>query len=319
MIAGHAQNARTLGEWLGLPPAALAALAASYERWDGRGWPEKLWGSDPGSGAAGRARRVRGGGPPHRELEGAVAARRAQGSQFDPGLVAVLCADAGKVFHGIDDLSSWEAVVDGEPTLAVPLTAEQLDAALGAVGAFADLKSPHRLGHSAALATLVTDAAARLELPPAEVRLVRRAALVSASAVLGVFQRYQGDPGLWRPVSGSGSGCIRSSPRGCCASPGGLAGIGRLAAMHTERLDGYHLRRPRRQRPSDDGSAAGRRRCLPGDDRTKAVPASPGRRDSRRRAAPRGPRRPPRRDSRRSRARQSPATACAAAARARPG
>jgi HD-GYP domain-containing protein (c-di-GMP phosphodiesterase class II) len=237
MIAGHADNAHTLGEW---PSAALAALAASYERWDGRGWPGKLSGDQ--IPVASRlvvlseyvevAHRTAG-------LDGAVAlARRRSGSQFDPGLVAVLCADAGKVFHGIDDLSSWEAVVDGEPALAVPLTAELFDAALGAIGAFVDLKSPHRLGHSAALATLVTDAAARLELPPAEVRLVRRAALVSAFGRLGVSSAVWGKPG---PLTVGEWERVRLHPQlteRMLHQSSGLAGIGRLAAMHTERLDG---------------------------------------------------------------------------------
>ena len=125
-------------------------------------------------------------------LEGAVAlARRRSGSQFDPGLVAVLCADAGKVFGGIEDLSSWEAVVNSEPALAVRLTAEECDAALAAVGAFADLKSPHRLGHSEALAALVTGAAAPLELPPprsgwcGEPRWSARSAVLASPAPSG--------------------------------------------------------------------------------------------------------------------------------------
>ena len=44
MIAGHAALARSLGEELGLDDEVLAALDASYERWDGRGspgWPEQ--------------------------------------------------------------------------------------------------------------------------------------------------------------------------------------------------------------------------------------------------------------------------------------
>src|SRR6185312_3184059 len=44
MIESHSQIARALGEQLGLSPAVLDALAGSYERWDGRGWPGDLRG-----------------------------------------------------------------------------------------------------------------------------------------------------------------------------------------------------------------------------------------------------------------------------------
>src|SRR4029079_19634192 len=39
MINGHAQMARQLGADLSLPDTVLEALATSYERWDGKGFP----------------------------------------------------------------------------------------------------------------------------------------------------------------------------------------------------------------------------------------------------------------------------------------
>src|SRR3954467_8630247 len=44
MIAPHAGMARALGEQLEMPQDVLDALGASYERWDGRGWPGDLEG-----------------------------------------------------------------------------------------------------------------------------------------------------------------------------------------------------------------------------------------------------------------------------------
>ena len=44
MMAAHARLARALGEELGLPATVLDALAGSYERWDGRGWPDGVAG-----------------------------------------------------------------------------------------------------------------------------------------------------------------------------------------------------------------------------------------------------------------------------------
>ena len=39
MIARHAALARALAERLGLPEAVQEAVGASYEQWDGKGWP----------------------------------------------------------------------------------------------------------------------------------------------------------------------------------------------------------------------------------------------------------------------------------------
>src|SRR6201987_5484362 len=44
MITTHSGLARGLAEQLGLPESVRDAVAASYERWDGRGWPGDLEG-----------------------------------------------------------------------------------------------------------------------------------------------------------------------------------------------------------------------------------------------------------------------------------
>jgi HD domain len=88
MIAAHAEMARTLGEQLELPREVLDALAASYERWDGRGWPGELKGDDvPVASRLAQAaefvevaNRV-GGVDAAREL-----ARERRGEQFDPAV-----------------------------------------------------------------------------------------------------------------------------------------------------------------------------------------------------------------------------------------
>ena len=54
-------------------------------------------------------------------------------SQFDPALVDVICADGEKVFQGIGEVGSWDAVIDAEPALAAELSDEECDRALLAI------------------------------------------------------------------------------------------------------------------------------------------------------------------------------------------
>src|SRR4029077_12957442 len=100
MIAAHARLARALGEELQLPHGALDALGASYERWDGRGWP----GERRGARIPMAARVIqlaefvevahRSGG-----VDAALEyGNHGAGTQFDPDLVAILRADAEKIF-----------------------------------------------------------------------------------------------------------------------------------------------------------------------------------------------------------------------------
>jgi HD-GYP domain-containing protein (c-di-GMP phosphodiesterase class II) len=187
MIAQHARLARSLAEELGLDTAVLDALAASYERWDGKGWPGELAGAQIPLAArviqvaefAEVAHRDRG-------VDAALAfVKRGAATQFDPDIVACLCADPDKIVGGLDDVGSWGAVLDEEPVLR-KLSSHELDEALAAIGRFIDLKTPCTLGHSDALATLVSGAAARLDFPAEDRLNVRRAALTAAYGRLGV-------------------------------------------------------------------------------------------------------------------------------------
>jgi HD domain len=150
MIARHSVMARSLAGEIGLPAAVQEAVAASYEQWDGKGWPGDLKGE-----AVPIAARVSQLAEfievAHRSagVEAAVAlSRRLAGSQFDPDLAASLSSAAGEILHGLDQARTWDEVIAAEPALARPLCGEELDEALGAVADFVDLKSPYTLGHA---------------------------------------------------------------------------------------------------------------------------------------------------------------------------
>src|ERR1051326_4200241 len=91
MIETHSSLARGLAERLGLPEAAQEAVGASYEQWDGKGWPGGLAGEriPIASRLAQFAEFVE---VAHRlgGVDAALAlAERKAGSQFDPALADV--------------------------------------------------------------------------------------------------------------------------------------------------------------------------------------------------------------------------------------
>ena len=188
MITHHAEMARRLGEDLGLGPDVIEALDASYEQWDGRGWPGELSGEAVPMAArlstigeyVEVAHRVAG-------VEGALDLLRHQrGKQFDPRLVEVFLANADAVLADLDAASSWDAVIGAEPALAVVLSDDRFDEALLAIADFVDLKSPYSLGHARSVAELAAEAGSRLGLPANDVRTLRRAGLVHCFGKLGV-------------------------------------------------------------------------------------------------------------------------------------
>jgi response regulator RpfG family c-di-GMP phosphodiesterase len=104
MIERHAVLAGTLAAQLGLSQAVQDAVAASYEQWDGRGWPGRLAGEwiPVAPRLAQLAEFVE---VAHRvggvDAASALAARRA-GTQFDPALAALLRADPEAILTGLD-------------------------------------------------------------------------------------------------------------------------------------------------------------------------------------------------------------------------
>jgi HD-GYP domain-containing protein (c-di-GMP phosphodiesterase class II) len=240
MIAGHARMARRLGTELQLSEAALDGLAASYEMWNGKGFPGERAATDIPivSRIAMLAEFME---VAHRTggVDAAIeVARRRAGKQFDANLVEILCADAEKVFHGLDEGDSWDAVLDAEPSLSRALAPTECDDALVAISRFVDLKSPYTLGHSTVVAELASRAADALGASPPEVTLVRRAALVMRWGCLGISNA------IWdktRPLSASDWERVRLHPhltdRMLQHSPG-LAVLGQIAVQLRERLDG---------------------------------------------------------------------------------
>jgi HD-GYP domain-containing protein (c-di-GMP phosphodiesterase class II) len=240
MIEHHAQMARRLGENLGLATETLDALDASYEMWDGNGWPGELGGDDVPLAArlamigefVEVAHRVGG-------IEGArTMLRNRKGKEFDPYLADALDGNADLLLAELDTVDAWDAVIGSEPALAIVLSEDEVDAALLAVADFVDLKSPYSLGHARAVADLAAEAGRAVGLSEDDVRLLRRAGLVHCFGKLGVSNAIldkrtpltRGERERLHLVPYLTHRMLRQSPS--------LRPIGDLAAQYAERLDG---------------------------------------------------------------------------------
>jgi HD-GYP domain-containing protein (c-di-GMP phosphodiesterase class II) len=240
MIAHHAAMARMLGEQLELSGEVLDALAGAYEQWDGRGWPNGLEGEQVPLAA--RVSQLaefvevayRVGGPgAAREL-----ARKRGGKQFDPELARLVQAEAEMLLSGLDEVGTWDAVIEAEPALAVMLSADRFDGALLAVANFVDLKSPYTLGHGQAVADLAAEAGAGLGMHDDAVRTLRRAGLAHGLGRLGISNSIWDKRG---PLGAGERERVRMHPyltERMLRQSESLAPLAAIAVQLRERLDG---------------------------------------------------------------------------------
>jgi HD-GYP domain-containing protein (c-di-GMP phosphodiesterase class II) len=240
MIHTHSEIAQSLARQLKLDDAVCEAVGASYERWDGKGWPGELAGEQIPLAArltqlaeyVEVAHRVGGTGA------ALALARKRRGSQFDPELTTFFCAHADELLSNLDGTRTWQTVVDAEPALGMRLVGDDIDEALLAIADFVDLKSPYTLGHARAVAELVTGAATQLGLAEDESRVLRRAALVHCLGRLGVSNSIWDKPG---PLGTGEWERIRMYPyltERILHQSAALAPLGEIAVQHRERLDG---------------------------------------------------------------------------------
>ena len=239
-IQGHCLVTSILAEDLGLGPEIVAALRQFFARWDGRGVPRGLGGTDLALPV-----RIfhladvvevydRRGGVPGAVRE----ARRRRGKHFDPEIVDVFCASAGDILREVPEVYDASGRIAVEPELTVPLTDGELDHALTAFADFTDLRCPTRAGHSRRVCELAVGAADRLRLASEETITVGRAGLVHDIGLHGVPATIlMKESGL----TASEQERLRASAyytERVLARPPGLARIGAVAALAHERMDG---------------------------------------------------------------------------------
>jgi HD-GYP domain-containing protein (c-di-GMP phosphodiesterase class II) len=239
MLSTHVELAATFANELALPAEVADSLRHAYERWDGRGWPNKLEGDQIvlSSRIAQLAEFVEVANRVGDIGAATALARERRATQFDPALVDLLCVEAEAILGDLDAVQTWDVVIDAEPALAIVLSGDRVDEALEAVANFASLKSAYMLGHPRAVADLLADAARAAGLDD-DVQTLRRAGLVHDLGRLGVSNA------IWDKRGPLGAGeweRVRMHPyltdRMLRSSPA-LAPLGAIAAQHCERMDG---------------------------------------------------------------------------------
>ncbi|MGE5731922.1 MAG: HD domain-containing phosphohydrolase [Gemmatimonas sp.] len=244
IIRSHCLVTTTMADRLGLGTEVRDPLNQFFTRWDGKGVPLGVGGTDIAlpmrlyqlADVVEVVQRVDG-------TEAAVSvARERRGTQFDPTVVDAFAAGADDVLGDPVVDTDWQMLIADEPSLQQRLSEPAFDEALGAVADFTDLRSPSRAGHSRAVAELAASAAAKIGLPDTEVTAVRRAGLVHDIGMHGVPATILDKPG---PLSRSEWERVRMHAyytERVLSRPPALARLGAIAALTNERCDGsgYH-------------------------------------------------------------------------------
>lgn len=244
VFRGRCEVAQNLAERIGLSSRVRDGLGQVYERWDGKGLPQKLKGEAILLPV--RVVQVAQDAESFFHLEGKERAlavlRKRAGSLYDPQIVACCCQQADQVFQDLGEASTWETVLAAEPGPVACIPNERLDDVLRAVADFVDLKSPYTIGHSSGVAELAAEAGRRCGLPESDVIAVRRAGFLHDLGRIGIPNTIWDKPG---PLSETEWERVRLHPyytERMLARIKALGAVCTLASQHHERLDGsgYH-------------------------------------------------------------------------------
>lgn len=237
------QVAEMLAARLGMPPEVVGLVRGYTARWDGRSPPGDLSGeSIP---LALRIAQVARDATLQHLLGGADRAARVMaaraGKAFDPEIVRALLQAPDQMLLADDTGSVWSEVLAMEPG-RLALRDTEVDEALSAMGDFADLVSSYFVGHSAGVAHLADEAAARLGLTPDEVRTVRRAGFVHDVGRVAVSSAVWNKPGSFSADEWERVRLHAYNSERVLAASSALSPLASAVGTHHERLDGsgYH-------------------------------------------------------------------------------
>jgi HD-GYP domain-containing protein (c-di-GMP phosphodiesterase class II)/DNA-binding CsgD family transcriptional regulator len=239
----HCEVGDRIAERCGFAASYRAALFQTFERWDGKGVPDKLRGE-----RIALAMRIAQVGEEiaigHRD--GGVEAARARlrdraGSGLDPRVVEVAAARGDDACAPLDAPTTWRSFLDAEPGPPRTVDDDAIDATLAAIGDFADLKSRFTRAHATGVGALAAAAGTSLGL---DARALRRAGYVHDVGRVAISAALWDKPGPfadaeWERVRTHAYVGERILSRAAC-----LAAVAEIATAAHERLDGsgYHRR-----------------------------------------------------------------------------
>jgi HD-GYP domain-containing protein (c-di-GMP phosphodiesterase class II) len=231
---------------LDLDPGVREALAYTFERWNGKGFPAHAEGEaiplpmrvvhlSHDMEAIGRLF-----SPDH--ALGAAHDRRDR--TYDPLLVDLFVAQGRAWFDRLGETEPWDAVLALEPEPRRLLRGQALDDALIVAADFIDLKSPSMGGHSRRCAQLAGDAARVLGLPEDAITRLRRAALVHDFGITAVPNSIWDKPGSLTRTEFDRVELHPMLTEQMLRRSAALAVLNPVASSHHEKCDGsgYHKR-----------------------------------------------------------------------------
>src|SRR5438105_1888164 len=227
-------------------PRIREALACTFERWNGKGFPLHVSGDEiplpmrivhlsHDMEAIGRL---------FSPEQAVTAARDRRDETYDPVLADLFLEHGAAWFERLHETEPWDAVLALEPEPRRTLEGEALDLALEVAADFIDLKSSYWGGHSRRCAQLAADAARVLGSSEEDTTALRRAALVHDFGTSAVPNSIWDKPG---PLTRTEFDRVELHPmlteQMLRRSPA-LAALNPMAAAHHEKCDGsgYHKR-----------------------------------------------------------------------------
>lgn len=225
---------------LGMPEPVVEGLFQIFERWDGKGLPQKLAGENIALTA--RFAQVATLAVALDQLAGSDAAlaviRERSGHMLDPAIAAAFAEHGSRLLTEMRAIDVLPAVLAAEPEPHRRVPQGSIDALARAVADMVDLKSPYTHGHSTAVAELAASAGRTLGLEDGDAGALGRAGCLHDLGRVGV------PDGIWEKrgrLSATEWERVRLHPyhtERILARSGALAPLARLAGMHHERQDG---------------------------------------------------------------------------------